>query len=95
MRVLVTGGAGFIGTNLVSHLLDAGHNVTVYDNLSRRGVRRNLSWLQAKDPLGSKLPTISADVRDRLALTAAAEGMDAIFHLAAQVADKISCRSSW
>ena len=41
-EVLVTGGAGFIGTNLVEHLLDQGRDVVLLDNLGRRGVERNV-----------------------------------------------------
>lgn len=45
-QVLITGGAGFIGSNLAHHLIKAGHNVTVFDNLSRRGAKTNLKWLR-------------------------------------------------
>ena len=43
--VLITGGAGFIGTNLADRLLAAGVPVIIYDNLSRAGVETNLDWL--------------------------------------------------
>ena len=46
MHYLVTGGAGFIGTNYVYRLLSRGEHVTIYDNLSRRGARANLEWLR-------------------------------------------------
>jgi CDP-paratose 2-epimerase len=44
----ITGGAGFIGSNYVSRLLERGEKVTIYDNLSRAGAARNLAWLQEK-----------------------------------------------
>jgi CDP-paratose 2-epimerase len=86
LRILVTGGAGFIGTNLVSRLLQAGHTVVVYDSLSRRGTRRNLEWLQEQPSAAARLNVVVGDVRDRAALTAAAQNVDGIYHLAAQVA---------
>ena len=46
MRWLVTGGAGFIGTNLVSHLVDRGDEVVIVDDLSRGGSERNAAFLQ-------------------------------------------------
>jgi CDP-paratose 2-epimerase len=84
MTVLVVGGAGFIGTNLVAHLARAGQRVRVYDDLSRDGVDRNLAWLQKT--YGDRVDARIADVRDRAALRAALDGVDTVFHLAAQVA---------
>lgn len=86
MRILVTGGAGFIGTNLVSRLLEEGHRVTIYDNLSRRGVTRNLAWLTTAASATERLNVVIGDVRDRGGLNDAARGCEAIYHLAAQVA---------
>ena len=43
--ILITGGAGFVGSNLAHRLLSAGHRVRLLDNLSRKGVERNLRWL--------------------------------------------------
>ena len=83
-RVLVTGGAGFIGSNLSDRLLGLGHRVTVYDALSRPGVSRNLDWLKARH--GDAVAAVVADVRDGEALARAASDADAVFHLAAQVA---------
>ncbi|MFQ3661123.1 MAG: NAD-dependent epimerase/dehydratase family protein, partial [Chloroflexaceae bacterium] len=45
MRILITGGAGFIGCNLAHRLLMRGHRVTVFDNLSRPCTPHNLDWL--------------------------------------------------
>ena len=83
MKILITGGAGFIGSNLTEHFTRAGHAVTIYDNFSRRGAEANLAWLKtASQPAG----VIRGDVRDAAALAAAAREQDAIFHLAGQVA---------
>ena len=76
MRALVTGGAGFIGSNLVKLLRDAGHDVVVLDNLSS-GYRENLT------PPSAHL--IQGDVRDAAVLNAAVEGCEVVFHLAASV----------
>ena len=45
-KYLVTGGAGFIGSNYVHRLLSRGEHVTIYDNLSRAGASKNLAWLE-------------------------------------------------
>jgi len=82
--ILVTGGAGFIGSNLADRLASQGQEVIVYDALSRAGVERNLAWLQARH--GERIRPMIADVRDGAALAEAARGVRAVFHLAAQVA---------
>ncbi len=82
---LVTGGAGFIGSNYVQRLLERGEKVTIYDNLSRAGAPRNLKWLTGT--WGEKaFQLIQADVRDAARLAEAAKTADVIVHLAAQVA---------
>ena len=48
MHVMVTGGAGFIGSNVADHYLREGHPVRVFDNVSRPGVERNLRWLRER-----------------------------------------------
>jgi CDP-paratose 2-epimerase len=82
--VLVTGGAGFIGCNIANALAARGHEVLVYDALSRPGVERNLAWL--KDTHGSRIQSVTADVRDEDSLARAARDAKAVFHMAAQVA---------
>ena len=83
-NVLVTGGAGFIGSNIADRLAGEGHRVHLYDALSRPGVERNLEWLQHRH--GDRIQFTHADVRDEDRLAAAAREADAIFHMAAQVA---------
>ena len=82
-RVLITGGAGFIGANLADRLANDGCEVVVLDALARPGVDRNLEWLEGRH---RSLRAIRADVRDATAVTEAVRGADAVFHLAAQVA---------
>ena len=82
--VLITGGAGFIGTNVAHHLAANGARVLVYDSLSRTGVEQNLAWLEAEH--GSRVESILADVRDEAALRSAVRRARAVFHFAAQVA---------
>jgi CDP-paratose 2-epimerase len=82
---LVTGGAGFIGTNVADRLLEEGRRVRILDNLARPGVERNLRWLRSRH--GERRLTVQlADVRDPAALREAVTGVDAVFHFAAQVA---------
>ena len=83
-RVLITGGAGFIGTNLADRLLTEGHRVTIYDNLSRAGVDQNVAWLRGKH--GDQVRVEVADIRNSNRLKAAVNSASRIFHFAAQVA---------
>src|ERR1700761_2902306 len=64
--ILITGGAGFIGSNLADRLLRDGHRVLLFDNLSRAGVLRNLEWLLQAHP--RDLNVMVADVRDTEAI---------------------------
>ncbi len=82
--VLITGGAGFVGTNLAHRLASEGVPVTVLDNLARGGVEANLRWLRARH--GNRVHVVLGDVRDPAVLTRALAGCDRVFHLAAQVA---------
>ena len=77
MKVLVTGGAGFIGSNVVKLLLNEGHDVVVLDNLSS-GYRCNLS------PFPS-VEFVEGDVRDHQIVSKVMQGVEVVFHLAASV----------
>ncbi len=81
---LITGGAGFVGTNLADRLLRAGRRVTVLDDLSRAGVGRNLRWLQRAH--GDRLRVEVGDVRDAGLVRRAVADAGQVFHFAAQVA---------
>ncbi|MCU0519921.1 MAG: GDP-mannose 4,6-dehydratase [Anaerolineae bacterium] len=93
MHYFVTGGAGFIGSNYVHRLLRRGEQVTVYDDLSRRGAEANLAWLSAEfgsprsdahDPTG-RFRFVRGDVRDAELVIATAADAQVLVHLAAQV----------
>ena len=84
-NALITGGAGFIGSNLANQLLHKGHVVTIYDNLSRLGCQANLQWLREEHGPDS-FRLIEGDVTYFDALCRAVEGADRIYHLAGQVA---------
>lgn len=82
--VLITGGAGFVGTNLADKLLDAGESVMIFDNLGRAGVERNFEWLRSKH--GERVQLEVADIRDAHMIRDAVHQASSIFHFAAQVA---------
>lgn len=87
MRILITGGAGFIGSNLTRRLLGRGYTVDIFDNLSRPRTDHNLAWLQAEAATTpGQLNFIRGDVRDPGAIAQATLEVDAIYHLASQVA---------
>lgn len=81
-QVLVTGGAGFIGSNLVGYLLKEGNSVTVLDNFMS-GYRSNL------DPFPA-IRIIEGDVRDKTIVENAMKEVEVVFHLAASVGNKRS-----
>jgi len=82
--ILVTGGCGFIGSNLADSLLTAGEEVILLDNLSRPGVERNLAWLQERH--GSGIHAVIADVREHGRADELVREVAAVFHFAAQTA---------
>jgi CDP-paratose 2-epimerase len=84
MRTLITGGTGFIGSNLARAVLEAGGELTVLDNLSRRGSEQNLAWLRSS----GEFRFLRADVRnpDDVALAVREARPEVVFHLAGQVA---------
>ena len=81
---LITGGAGFIGTNLADRLMRAGRDVLIFDDLSRSGVQRNVDWLSDRHP--HRLTLALGDVCDAGAIGPAVAQATEVFHLAAQVA---------
>jgi CDP-paratose 2-epimerase len=82
--MLITGGVGFIGTNVAARLLSMGRPVIVLDNLSRAGVGQNLRWLSSRYP---KLLRVEvADVRDANVLARVVPQVEAVFQFAAQTA---------
>jgi CDP-paratose 2-epimerase len=83
-RVLITGGAGFLGVNAALHLIADGWHVTLLDNLSRPGTERNLKWLITQHP--TRTTFIKEDVRIASAVVDHVKNQDAILHLAGQVA---------
>jgi CDP-paratose 2-epimerase len=83
-RVLVTGGAGFVGSNLAARLRAQGRHVVILDDLGRPGVERNLEWLEGIE--GGSVDLVPGDVRSPSAVRRALAGVDQVFHLAGQVA---------
>lgn len=81
-KVLITGGAGFIGSNLVRHLIEKGVSVIVLDNFMT-GHRENIESFPTVE-------IIEGDVRDKTAVELAMRGVDVVFHLAASVGNKRS-----
>ena len=80
MNILVTGGSGFIGTNLVTDLINRGHSVTIYDK-QQSETYPDLS--------------IVGDIRDREKLTRSMDGIDVVYHLAAEHRDDVQPASRY
>lgn len=85
MKYLITGGAGFIGSNLTNLLLKRGDRVIVFDSLSRNGSKSNIEWL--KKTYGDKLSLVTGDMKSGYSvLLKIVKDVDVVIHLAAQVA---------
>jgi len=84
MKLLITGGCGFLGANIAGRALEDGADLAVLDDLSRSGSGSNLDWLRSK----GRFKFFRSDIRDREAVEAAVKKTkpDAVFHLAGQVA---------
>ena len=89
MKVLVTGGAGFIGSHLVDALLEAGHQVVAFDNFCT-GQREFLESAHKN----SGFTLVEGDLLDEEALRGAMKGCEFVFHLAANAEPLESCMSS-
>src|SRR5436853_5070990 len=86
-RVLIFGGAGFIGANLARYLLlETGARVHIFDNLSRRGVQHNLQQLKTASGKSGRLRITIGDVRDAAAVERCVRDATEIYQFAAQVA---------
>lgn len=84
MKYLITGGCGFLGSNICARLLCSGQQVAVYDNLSRYGSVSNLEWLRSQGSFQFR----QADIRDVDSVNSIVQSFqpDVVFHLAGQVA---------
>ena len=82
-KVLITGGAGFIGSNLSKYFAEKGYSVDIFDNFNRYGTRENAKWLTDQF---QNVHIIEGDIRKRNDLKRGVSEAEIIFHLAAQVA---------
>jgi len=84
-KILITGGAGFIGVNIASYYLKKGYEVSILDNFSRKGSVANIDWLKEANSKRLKITTV--EIRsDQQKINEIVKNKDIILHLAAQVA---------
>ncbi len=83
MKLLITGGCGFLGSNLAAHAIQQGYDLLVFDNLSRNGSLLNLQWLQGQ----GRFRFLHGDIRNANDVQRLVEEFspDAVFHLAGQL----------
>jgi len=86
MKIFITGGAGFIGSNLAKFHLNKKDEVLIYDNLARAGTEKNLIWLKSIARKNKNLKFVKGDVRNLALIKKHIKGTDVIYHLAGQVA---------
>ncbi len=88
---LITGGAGFIGSNLAFELAHRGLSVMVFDNLSRAGVSINARWLRREHP--DRIDLVRGETGDREAVREAVRCASVVFHCAAQASSSTSFKT--
>lgn len=84
MKILMTGGCGFLGSNLAAYALQQGYDLSLFDNLSRHGSEQNLKWLEEQ----GSFSFLKGDIRNQSDISKLVKDFkpDAVFHLAGQVA---------
>lgn len=92
MKILITGGCGFLGSNLAASVLEQGKELIVFDNLSRTGSAQNLDWLRAQ----GRFTYVHGDIRNMNDVSRTIRDFrpDAVFHVAGQVAMTTSIANS-
>jgi CDP-paratose 2-epimerase len=91
MKILITGGCGFLGSNIARKILETGDELAIFDNLSRFGSEKNLDWLRSN----GNFTFIHGDIRDKEHVANVIREIipDVIYHLAGQVAMTTSIKN--